>query len=299
MMRHRIAAFLVGLTLIGCASVPLEDLQRDAALKTFSVAPERAGIFIYLNEFIGIAAKMEVWLDGVPLGQTMTKTYLHKTVTPGKHTITSITENTDTLEVDISAGSIAYVWQEAKMGFFKARAKLHLVNEAEGRAGVLTCRLAQSTVLLQTLHVQVEADDPAWGGPLVCQATNSFGSWQFVAPGNVTVEPSMSPLHISCQEPADAAAAVATATVLSERQTAAESARRGAARGAQLGAGAGLALGAAAAPVMGPAFGVLLGLGGALKGAEFGGLVDVMTADPGLAYPNPIAVHIQRKSPTN
>lgn len=280
---------------MGCASVPVEDVQRDAALKTFSIAPDQAGVFIYLNEFIGTAVKMDVWLDGVPLGQTMTKTYLYKSVAPGKHTVTSIAENTDTLEVDIRAGSLAYIWQEAKMGFFHARAKLHLMNEEEGKAGVLSCRLAQSATLLQTIHVRVEADDPAWGGPLACQASNSFGSWQFMAPGNVTVEPSMSPLHISCKASADVAAASATASSLP--QASADQAREGSTRGAQLGAGAGLALGVAAAPVMGPAFAVLLGLGSTLRGAELGGMVGAMRAGQGLVYPNPIAVHIQRQSP--
>jgi Protein of unknown function (DUF2846) len=293
-MNHCFAALFVGLSLLGCASVPVEDAQRDAALKTFSIAPDQAGIFIYLNEFIGTAVKMEVWLDGVPLGQTMTKTYLYKSVAPGKHTITSIAENTDTLEVDIRAGSLAFIWQEPRMGFFRARTKLHLMNEAEGRAGVLSCRLAQSMALLQTIQVRVEADDPAWGGPLACQASNSFGSWQFVAPGDVTVEPSMSPLHIRCQVAADAVAASATAP--SVPQAPAENARKGSTLGAQLGAGAGLALGVAAAPVMGPAFAVLLGLGSTLRGAELGGMVGAMTAGQGLVYPNPIAVHIQRQS---
>jgi hypothetical protein len=287
-MNNFIAAVLVGASLVGCASVPMGDPQQDAALKTFSVAPDEAGIFIYRNESTVAAVKMDVQLDGVPLGQTTSKTYLYSPVAPGRHTITSRAENTDTLEVEIKAGSLAYVWQEIKMGVASARTKLHLMNEAQGKQGVLATRLAKSTSPIQAIEVRVEADDPAWGGPLACQAANALGSWPFVAPGSVTVRLSTSPLQITCKAPAGASADASTAAPI-ER-----SARKGAATGAKIGAGVGVALGVAAAPVMGPAFAVLLGVGSAWKGTELGGLVGAVTADGNLQYPSPIAVHIKR-----
>ena len=125
------------LTLAGCASVPKGDPSVDAQLKTFQVGPDKSGIYVYRNESFGAAVKMDVAIDGQAVGQTAANTYLYKQVAPGKHTITSKAENTETLEVDVKPGSNAYVWQEVKMGVISARNKLHLVDEQKGQSGVM------------------------------------------------------------------------------------------------------------------------------------------------------------------
>jgi hypothetical protein len=85
---------------------------------------------------------MDVEVDGKPVGQTAAKTYFYKEVAPGKHMVTSKSENTDSIEVDTVAGKLYYIWQEVKMGLLYARTKLTLVSEEEGRKGVLECQLA-------------------------------------------------------------------------------------------------------------------------------------------------------------
>ncbi|MBV5336914.1 MAG: DUF2846 domain-containing protein, partial [Deltaproteobacteria bacterium] len=86
--------------------------------------------------------KMDVAVDGQPIGQTVAKSYLYKEVFPGKHTVSSTAENTDSVEFDAKAGTLSYIWQEVKMGLLYARNKLHLVDEAEGKNGVLESNLA-------------------------------------------------------------------------------------------------------------------------------------------------------------
>jgi hypothetical protein len=135
-----VAAF--SFILAGCASVPLGDAQKDSAAKQFSISPDKAGVYIYRNESFGAAIKMDVAVDSKPLGQTASKTFFYTEVEPGKHTITSKSENTDTLELDAVAGKLYYVWQEVKMGVVYARTKLHLVSDAEGQKGVLESKLA-------------------------------------------------------------------------------------------------------------------------------------------------------------
>ena len=136
-----IAVFLA-LSLVGCASVPMGDAAQDAALKTFPARPDSAGLYIYRNESMGAAVRMDVEADGKPLGQTAARTYFFTELKPGKHTVTSKSENTDTLEIDALPGKLYYVWQEVKMGLLYARTKLHLVDEAQGRKGVLESSLA-------------------------------------------------------------------------------------------------------------------------------------------------------------
>lgn len=141
-MKKLIAALGVLLVLSGCASVPMGDTKMDASLKEFRVAPDKAAIYVYRNESMGGAVKMDVQIDGTDIGQTAAKTYLYKEVAPGKHTVTSKSENTDTIEVDLKPGTLAYIWQEVKMGVLYARTKLHLVSETDGRKGVMETQLA-------------------------------------------------------------------------------------------------------------------------------------------------------------
>lgn len=141
-MKKFAAIAAIVLVVSGCASVPMGDAKQDAALKTFTVTPGKAGIYIYRNESMGAAVKMDVAVDGQPIGQTASKTYLFKEVAPGKHVVTSSAENTDTLEVDAKSGTLSYVWQEVKMGLLYARTKLHLVPESEGKKGVQETTLA-------------------------------------------------------------------------------------------------------------------------------------------------------------
>jgi hypothetical protein len=141
--RNVVVLLLVG-GLVGCASVPMGDLKRDAELKSFTSKASVAGLYIYRNESIGGAVRMDVEVDGIPVGQTAAKTFLYKEVTPGKHTVTSKAENTDMLEIDTVAGKLYYIWQEVKMGILYARTKLHLVSEDEGKKGVLETQFAET-----------------------------------------------------------------------------------------------------------------------------------------------------------
>ncbi|EJL85581.1 Protein of unknown function (DUF2846) [Herbaspirillum sp. CF444] len=143
-MKHIFSCAIVVSSLVGCASVPMGDPQKDAALKTFKAPEGNSGVYIYRNESLGTAIRMDVAIDGEAIGQTAAKTYFYKELPPGKHVITSKTENVDTLEIETKPGVLSYVWQEVKLGILSARSKLHLVSEDEGKKGVLETKLAES-----------------------------------------------------------------------------------------------------------------------------------------------------------
>jgi hypothetical protein len=143
-MRKIVFISVLALVMTGCASVQMADPQQDASLKTFKVAPDKAGIYIYRNESMGAAVKMDILVDGKQIGESAAKTYFYQEVTPGKHTVSSKAENTDTLEVTVKPGTLSYIWQEVKMGILMARTKLSLVSEEEGKKGVQESKLAVS-----------------------------------------------------------------------------------------------------------------------------------------------------------
>ena len=143
-MKNLIWIAALSISLVGCASVNMGDAKQDAALKTFTTSKDKTGVYIYRNESMGAAIKMNVELDGKTIGQTAAKTYLYKEVTPGKHTFTSKAENDSSLEVDAKPGTMLYIWQEVKMGFIGARSKLQLVDQAQGQKGVQETQLAET-----------------------------------------------------------------------------------------------------------------------------------------------------------
>jgi hypothetical protein len=271
-----VSALVISLIQVGCVSAPMGDPQQDARTEMFAVAPENAGIFIYRNQSVTMDVRMDVLLDGTPLGQTDAMTYLHTSVAQGKHVITSSAENTDTLAVDIKAGAQVCVRQEVETWAESPQVRFYLVREEEGQIGIMECRLAVSQTLTQDIKVHVEANDPAWAGPLECQASNSFGTWQFSAPGSVTVQSAYSPLRIACNVPPGSE--METSATPPGRNVKLEAGvQKGTGAGATMGTGAGLAAGMAAAPVMGPVFAIVLAVGGAFRGAELGGVIGALT----------------------
>ncbi|OIR15334.1 hypothetical protein GALL_36560 [mine drainage metagenome] len=132
------------LLLTGCTSVPMASVEHDTQAKTFAVKPDKANIYLYRNESMGGAVKMDVLLDGKPVGQTSAKTYMKLEVAPGQHTLMSKAENDDVLNVNTEAGKNYFVWQEAKMGILYARNLLHSTDEKTGKAGVLECKLIET-----------------------------------------------------------------------------------------------------------------------------------------------------------
>ena len=95
--------------------------------------PDSAGLYIDRDESMGAAVRMDVEVDDKPLGQAAARTYFYAELKPGKHTVTSKAENTDTLEPDALPGKLYYVWQEVKMGLLYARTRLHPVDAAQGK----------------------------------------------------------------------------------------------------------------------------------------------------------------------
>jgi hypothetical protein len=127
----------------GCATVQMASSEQDTAAKSFAVKPDKANIYVYRNETFGAAIKMPVALNGKPVGDTAARTYLLLQVEPGRHSVTSKSENDSGVTVDAAAGRNYFLWQEVKMGLMAARSNLQLVDEATGKAGVAECKLIE------------------------------------------------------------------------------------------------------------------------------------------------------------
>jgi hypothetical protein len=117
--------------------------EQDSQAKDFIPVANMSTIYVYRNENLGAAIKMPLLMDDKFIGDTAANTYLRKVIEAGRHTLISKTENDAELQLDTEPGRIYYVWQEVKMGMFTAGSKLHLVDEAVGKKGVLECKLIE------------------------------------------------------------------------------------------------------------------------------------------------------------
>lgn len=135
---------VLALFLASCASVPMASAEQDAASKTFATpGPGEAGLYVYRDTFVGQALKKTVSLDGVPIGETANKVYLHLRIAVGEHRLSTESEFSDNdLTFTAEAGKNYFFEQYIKFGVFVGGANLRAVSEAEGKQAVLRCRQA-------------------------------------------------------------------------------------------------------------------------------------------------------------
>ena len=139
------AAAVVALALSGCASVPMATEAEDAAAKSFAPPPaDKAGLYIYRNPSLGGALKKTVYIDGEAIGETGPKTYFYTLVEPGERKLSTESEfGENGLVLQAEAGKNHYVRQAIKLGVLVGGAKLELMDEETGQAGVRSCKRAQ------------------------------------------------------------------------------------------------------------------------------------------------------------
>jgi len=305
LMRPLVALLIAAMA--GCASAPRGDPQQDAALKNSTIHPLRSGVFIYRDESKAGPALTTVEIDGRPIGFSSPATYLYMQVPIGKHTLSAKADGTaDAIDFQAEPGRQIYVWQEVKPGgsFSGTRGalssttiKLHVVGEAEGRQHVLAATLAENPIQparhVQKIEVRLDADEPALRAPMECEASNDYGRWTFLAPGTVEVQVSDLALEVSCKA---LDGRIAEPLVVKSRSRSEKGAKSGASTGALVGGAIGVGVGVAAAPVVGPALGAALVAGGALRGAEIGGIADWMTSGD-YSYPAVLSVRVKARPP--
>ncbi len=293
-MRYFAAYFLIAASLMGCAAVPAVDSQPDGALKTSSVVPDRSAIFMYRDDAVGTKASIGVYLDGASLGRLADKSYIYREVTPGRHTVVSKAENIATLDLNVEAGSLAFVRQEVTPGKSSQRSELHLISEAEAMQQFLKFKPGASKDPMQVVEVRVQADDPAWVEALDCVARNALGSWSFVAPGHVQVAASIFPLLITCK--VNSGVQGPTGEIGGTALVSPQNVHKGLSTGEKAGAVAlDMALGLVAGPLA-PPITALLFAGAGFGGAQSGRLASAVTSIDTGEYPSPVVLRIKRRS---
>jgi TPR repeat protein len=132
--------------LAGCSSVPLAKSIQDTNAKEFSILPDQGTVFIFRNGVTGNARGHLISMNGITVGETAAHTFFSLNLKPGKYRIDSHSKrNTSTVDLDVEPGRNYFVLQEITRAD-EYVTKLQLVNETEGRKGVLESKLIAMTV---------------------------------------------------------------------------------------------------------------------------------------------------------
>ena len=88
----------------------------------------------------GIQSKVAV--DGVWRGVNKGKNYFFFTLEPGEHFFCSKSENRSVMALTVEGGKTYYLQQKIRMGFNKARNRLEVIDEVEGKKALRDARLS-------------------------------------------------------------------------------------------------------------------------------------------------------------
>ena len=140
-IRLIVAAITVSI-MTGCAStrqfVRLPDQSKTVE------DTSKARIYVVRPSVLGAAISMKVTDGEQEIGKTGGKGYLCWERMPGETTLKSKAENTATLPLKTEAGTVYYVQQQIRMGVLKARNKLSILEEQDGKEALTKCNPPQT-----------------------------------------------------------------------------------------------------------------------------------------------------------
>jgi len=135
--------------LSACASVPLRSPAETAKAKEFAPPPpDKAGLYIYRNSFVGKALKKDIWVNGECVGESADNVFFYYLV-PGDREHTIVTESEfspNTLKIMVQRGTNYFIRQYIKPGVFVGGANFQLVDPETGKKAIAKLNMAVSGI---------------------------------------------------------------------------------------------------------------------------------------------------------
>lgn len=104
--------------------------------------PDKALIFVVRPTLWGNKIQTKLAVDGEWKGVNRGNNYFFFTLDPGEHYFCSDSENRSVVALNVEAGKTYYLQQKIRVGFWKARNKLAVLDEAEGKKGLSESHLS-------------------------------------------------------------------------------------------------------------------------------------------------------------
>src|ERR1041385_7651442 len=136
-----LASCVVTLFLVGCSSsvqyVHMPDLSKKID------DPTKGRIYVMRPSSLGYAVGMNVSDGGNPIGSTGAQGFLCWERDPGDVVVSSTSENTSRVSLDVRPGNIHYIVQHIRMGIWVARTDMEVVSDEQGRNELKKCKPAK------------------------------------------------------------------------------------------------------------------------------------------------------------
>lgn len=145
-MRRTLLVILVVAMAGACLPAAAGDYLEKVDEPKFGQPTEKEALvyFVRTTSF-GFAIKFWAFAEQTFLGVTQGKSYTFALVPEGKHLFWSKAENIATLEMEVLGGKTYYLRQEVRMGGFRARTRLSIMDEADAKEAFKKCKYVMPT----------------------------------------------------------------------------------------------------------------------------------------------------------
>jgi hypothetical protein len=135
--------FLLG----SCASTSKAPENKSYEAKTFTAPADKGTVYLYrTGRAVGAAGQLMVKINSIDAGGTGPGTFFKWDLKPGAYTFSSSTgESSAVVQIDVKAGQVYFVRQDARIGIDKGRVSMKEVDSNKGQREVEKCKLLISS----------------------------------------------------------------------------------------------------------------------------------------------------------
>ena len=140
---------IFSLALVSCANVSTAPDQQSAAAKEFQAPEGKGTVYLYrTGRAVGAAGQLSVQVNGKYAGGTGPGTFFKWDLKPGTYTFLSSTaESSATVQIDVEAGQVYFIRQDARIGINAGRVTMKEVDAEQGMREVKNGRLLVSAYI--------------------------------------------------------------------------------------------------------------------------------------------------------
>ena len=136
-------------TLSNCASTSKAPVEKSNEAKSFSAPEGKGSVYLYrTGRVVGAAGQLNVKVNGKDAGGTGPGTFFKWDLQPGVYTFFSSTaESSATEQIEVKAGEVYYLRQDARLGINNGRVTIKKVSDQKGMQEVQGCKLLISAYI--------------------------------------------------------------------------------------------------------------------------------------------------------
>ncbi len=130
-----------------CASTSKAPDSKSNEAKTFNAPDDKGTVYLYrTGRAVGAAGQLSVRVNSTAAGGTGPGTFFKWDLKPGTYTFSSATgESSAIVELNVKAGQVYYLRQDARMGVSSGRVTMKEVDSKQGQKEVKGCKLLVSS----------------------------------------------------------------------------------------------------------------------------------------------------------